>query len=53
MADPRNFDLVLQTFETDTDRDNVCHRLNVPFVKSTEVTAYGQRVQPSSQSTCS
>ena len=34
LADPRNFDLVLDTFETDVDRDNVCHRLNVPFVKS-------------------
>ena len=39
LADPRNFDLVLNTFETDADRDNVCHRLNVPFVKSTELLA--------------
>jgi hypothetical protein len=26
VADPRNFGLVLDTFETDSDRDNVCHR---------------------------
>ena len=36
LADPRNFDLVLATFETDADRDNVCNRLSVSFVKSAD-----------------
>jgi hypothetical protein len=31
IADPRNFEAVLDTFETDQDRDNVCHRLGIPF----------------------
>jgi hypothetical protein len=35
VADPRCFHVVLATFETDADRDNVCHRLHVPFVTST------------------
>lgn len=43
LADPRNFDLVLQTFETDVDRDNVCHRLSVPFVKSMETHTAARR----------
>ena len=36
LADPRNFEAVLGTFETDADRDNVCHRLQIPFVKSAD-----------------